>query len=135
MNNVVEVDMKCMSLNLPKYVADAWENNIDGIVCASALMEYQLDIGVDSNYKKKEGVLTVGFYKGEDFCFEVRFNYHLLSRNVSRIVLHYNQDFYSDKPVDRVAFEQRLEIDFYNCIEVKSEEQMKNLFNFIRFLL
>lgn len=135
MNTLVAVDIGGIVVNLPEDVANVWTNNIDGIVCASALMEYELGIEVDTNHKNKESVLTVTFYKEEDFCFEVRFTYNVLSLDIKNIQFHYSQDFYNNVSVHAIAYQHKLSIDFYNCILVKNEEDMKNLFSFIKFLL
>lgn len=138
MNTLVKVSIQDFFINLPQDVADVWTNDIDGVVCASSLMEYQVDVGMKKRYHKSrygDSVLTVGFYKGENFCFEVRFDLEYITDNVEKIMFHYSQDFYNDKAIHVNARQYGLNIDFYDCIEVQSEEQMKNLFKFIRFLL
>ncbi len=139
MNTLVKVNIGDFTLSLPQGVAEVWTNDIDGIMCASALMEYRLDILNSSHYasnSKDYSVLMVSFYKEQDFYFEVRFTYKLKNNLVTEIQLYFNENFYPPHSLQEVAQKTKLTINkYYNFIEVKSEEQMQSIFEMMRFLL
>jgi hypothetical protein len=119
---------------LPKDVADVFNGEADGILCACLMMGYELDFRDDliKGKDKKIRVAVVGAYKEQDYYFEIRM-YCDQNNVVHRIAFNFNEDILVD--VKQKALRKGLTVNVLNCIEIDTDDEMTRLFSLIRELL
>ena len=138
MSNLSVINLDSKDFYLDSEIVDILTNEIDGILCASALMEYAFEFRQPTNQnkaKKSTDEISFCFYKGEDFYFEITFIYAKKTKVIDALYFHYSLDNVGHKkPVD-FATNLNLKVDFFDTISVYNSEDMKKVMQVIKYIL